>query len=189
MLKKGIVIKTNGCIFYKSKIKINCGEGNVVDFKSSKIIKSHITIGGSNNKIFFGANCNIHELNMVIEGNNNEIFIGDNVIMGGSIDIICCYNSKVTIGSNSLFSKEVVIRTWDSHKVYKDNKWINAPKKITISDNVWFCQRSTILNGGMVSGNSIVAFGAVVTKAFSEKNVILGGVPAKVLKSGIRWEK
>ena len=31
--------------------------------------------------------------------------------------------------------------------------------------------------------------GAIVTKKFDEENVILGGIPAKIIKKNIKWDK
>lgn len=57
-------------------------------------------------------------------------------------------------------------------------------KKVCIGSNIWFGANSIILPGVELTGtNVIVAAGAVVSKSFSESNVVLAGVPAKVIKS------
>lgn len=55
-------------------------------------------------------------------------------------------------------------------------------KSVTIKRNVWIGANATILPGVTIGENSIVAAGAVVTKDVAS-NTIVGGVPAKELKS------
>lgn len=52
---------------------------------------------------------------------------------------------------------------------------------IKIDDNVWIGAKSTILCGLTINAGSIVGANSVVTKNIS-KNVIVGGVPAKIIK-------
>jgi acetyltransferase-like isoleucine patch superfamily enzyme len=57
---------------------------------------------------------------------------------------------------------------------------ITAP--ITIEDNVWIGCNCIILAGVNIGKNSVVAAGSVVTKNVPE-NTVVGGVPAKILKT------
>jgi acetyltransferase-like isoleucine patch superfamily enzyme len=52
---------------------------------------------------------------------------------------------------------------------------------IIIGDNCWIGSKVTILDGAVVGSGCVIAAGAVVTGKFSD-NVIIGGVPAKVIK-------
>jgi acetyltransferase-like isoleucine patch superfamily enzyme len=53
---------------------------------------------------------------------------------------------------------------------------------VVIEDNVWLGANVTILGGVTLRSGTIVAAGAVVTKTFDEPDVILAGVPARILK-------
>lgn len=54
---------------------------------------------------------------------------------------------------------------------------------IKIGNNVWIGANSLILGGVNITGNNVViAAGSVVTKSFSESNVVLAGCPAKIIK-------
>ena len=53
---------------------------------------------------------------------------------------------------------------------------------ILIEDNVWIGVNSTILPGVTIGSGSIIAAGAVVTKDVP-KNTIVGGIPAKIIRS------
>lgn len=54
---------------------------------------------------------------------------------------------------------------------------------VVIGTNVWIGARVTILAGVSIADGSIIAAGAVVTKSITEPNMIIGGVPAKPIKS------
>ncbi len=57
-------------------------------------------------------------------------------------------------------------------------------KGIKIGNNCWIGAKVTILDGTVIGNGCIVAAGAVVTGVFPD-NTIIGGVPAKILKSRI----
>lgn len=57
-------------------------------------------------------------------------------------------------------------------------------KGINIGRNCWIGSKVTILDGVSIGEGCIIAAGAVVTQSFPENSVI-GGVPAKLLKSRI----
>ena len=55
-------------------------------------------------------------------------------------------------------------------------------KPVTIGDDVWIGGNCTILPGVTIGNNVVVAAGAVVTKDVPD-NVVVGGVPAKVIRT------
>jgi acetyltransferase-like isoleucine patch superfamily enzyme len=55
-------------------------------------------------------------------------------------------------------------------------------KGIKIGKNCWIGSKVTVLDGVTIGTGSIIAAGSVVTKSFPE-NSIIGGVPAKLLKT------
>lgn len=50
---------------------------------------------------------------------------------------------------------------------------------ITIGDNCFIGQRSTIMYGVTLANNIIVAAGSVVCSSFNEERIVIGGNPAK----------
>jgi acetyltransferase-like isoleucine patch superfamily enzyme len=54
---------------------------------------------------------------------------------------------------------------------------------VTIGSNVWIGAKVTILPGVTIPDGTVVAAGAVVTRSISQPDMIVGGVPAQVIKS------
>ena len=55
------------------------------------------------------------------------------------------------------------------------------PAPIVLGKNVWIGAHATILPGVTIGDNAVVAAGAVVAKDVPQ-NVIVAGVPAKIIK-------
>jgi maltose O-acetyltransferase len=111
-------------------------------------------------KIAIGKNCQIcNRFTAVSEGPGIEI--GDNVLIGTSVTVMDS----------------------DFHDIEASRRLTGTPKtgKVVIADNVWIGDRVTVLKGTTIGKNSVVAAGAVVSGDFPA-NVVIGGVPAKVIR-------
>jgi len=106
-----------------------------------------------------------------------ELYIGDNVFINQGVRLVSgtsiIIENNVHIGDESLFLGE------DFHSVDKNNN----PKKglILIKEGAWIASRVIILKNCVIGKNSVVAAGSVVTKDIPD-NVMVAGVPAKILK-------
>ena len=40
-----------------------------------------------------------------------------------------------------------------------------------------------------IADNSIVGWGSIVTRRFDEPNVVIAGIPARIVKRGIDWDR
>nr|HQE12748.1 hypothetical protein [Flavipsychrobacter sp.] len=58
-----------------------------------------------------------------------------------------------------------------------------------IGNHIWIASHVSILKGVHIADNTVVATRAVVTKSFIEKNILIGGMPAKKLKENINWDR
>lgn len=126
--------------------------------------------------------------NIHIEGDNSEIVIGENTTFYGKISIAALENTKINIEKDCLFSSDIIIRTGDSHKIYDEHrKRINENKDINIKEHVWCGSNVIILKGSLISKNSIIGAGSVVTKKFQQENICIAGNPAKMIKENVNW--
>lgn len=90
------------------------------------------------------------------------------------------FNGQIYLGKGTYIAPNVGIITanhtvgnLDSHEEGSD---------VIIGEKCWVGMNSVILPGVELGDNTIVAAGAVVTKSFPQGNIILAGVPAKVIK-------
>jgi acetyltransferase-like isoleucine patch superfamily enzyme len=106
------------------------------------------------------------------------------------IHIAVTENSKVIIGEDCMFANDIDIRTGDSHSVIdtQTGERLNYAGDVVISRHVWIAPHTVILKGVNIGENSIIATGAVVTKS-CEAGVIMGGNPAKAIKTGVSWKR
>lgn len=87
----------------------------------------------------------------------------------------------LTIGDGTQIGHNVVIATLN-HDFHPDRREGIIPSPVVLERNVWIGSNATILPGVTVGENSVVAAGAVVSKDVPA-NVIVGGVPAKVIRA------
>ncbi|MCI9170504.1 MAG: sugar O-acetyltransferase [Lawsonibacter sp.] len=110
---------------------------------------------------------------------------GKNITVGKNVFInaCCCFQDQgsITIGDGCLIGHRVVLATIN-HGFPPEHRKDNYPAAITIGQNVWIGSNATVLPGVTVGDGAIIAAGAVVTKDVPA-NVIVGGVPAKVIKA------
>lgn len=176
-------------ILKRTKIYIR-GKGNkIVIGELSRLINSKIEIKGNNNIIIIGKESLINEGDFFIEDDLGKIEIGDSTDICGRTHLACIEGCTIKIGNDCLFSSDVIVRTGDSHSIidYKTQKRINPSKNVIIENHVWVGNRVTILKGAKVADRTVVGTGALVTKAFEQKNIIIAGNPAKIVKSNTDW--
>jgi acetyltransferase-like isoleucine patch superfamily enzyme len=125
-----------------------------------------------------------------MEDDNGLIRIGENSTIE-SAEFACTEpNSSIKIGSNCMFSKEIVIRTGDSHSIInlENNKRLNYAKNVKIEDNVWLGARVLVLKGSKIESNVVVGTGSIVTnREVLKGNSVYTGNPVKQIKSGVYW--
>lgn len=109
---------------------------------------------------------------------------GKNISLGKKvfINMNCCFQDQggIEIGDNVLIGHHVVLATLQ-HDLAPSRRQNLTPKKIVIGNNVWIGSNVTILPGVKIGDGAIVGAGSVVTHDV-EKNAVVAGNPAKVLK-------
>lgn len=187
-LKKPFLKESSGLLFIGPNVCIQNGQyikvGRNVKFEANSEIQ-----GLSTNYIHLADNVTIGRQTMIRPSSYYGVgkigcglYIGNNSSIGPFGYIGCA--GKVNIGSDVMIGPRVSFFA-ENHNFSKMDIDIKQQGVtnigIIIDDNCWVGSGAIILDGVHLEHGSIVAAGAVVTKSFPE-NVVIGGVPAKILK-------
>jgi len=114
-----------------------------------------------------------------------ELIIGDDVSV--NYQNIMSVVTSVHIGARTMLAGGVSIYDNPSHPMSPRRRFFHEPFEldecapVVIGRNCWIGSKAFVLKGVTIGDNSIVAAGSVVTKSVPA-NVLVGGVPAKVLR-------
>lgn len=151
----------------------------------------------NNGKLSISTGCEFTPINSisiiapVSIGKNSHFFadgglikIDKNTAFNMNVHINASVGGEINIGKECLIGPNVIMRTaghnFDNLKVLI-RKQGHTVSNIIIDDNVWVGANSVILGGVHIGHGAIIGAGAVVTKDVP-CNVIVGGVPAKIIK-------
>jgi acetyltransferase-like isoleucine patch superfamily enzyme len=171
-LGKGVTIHNksnfkfgNGCTIEKYTT-LDCYAKSPVHFGDSVKIGSFSTVSTTSHLSKYGIG--------LIIGNHSAI--GEYAYFGCS--------GGVTIGNDVIMGQYISFHS-ENHNFLDKTKIIReqgvTSKGVILGNNIWVGSKVTFLDGSRVGDNCVVAAGAVVKDEFPS-NVIIGGVPAKVLK-------
>lgn len=99
---------------------------------------------------------------------------------------ISCMN-EISIGKNFFCAFGVRLQDTANHKIIIDGKVDEGKNTITIGDNVWFAAFAEMLKGTVADG-SVVGYSSLVNKNFTQPNLLIAGVPARVIRENVTWE-
>lgn len=179
-------------LFRKGKIILKGSQNKLIIQKKCLLKKVRIEILGNNNIVEINESVMFYEGSWIcIEGNDCSIQIGARTTIGEAS--IFCGESKtyIKIGQDCMFSRGIVMNTSDFHSIIEQEtgKRINPAKSITISNHVWVGNGVSIMKGARIGSNSVIASKALVGGKTYRNNLILGGLPAKVIKENINWTR
>lgn len=148
-----------------------------------------ISILGSNNTIVIGPGSMLQKVSFCMEKDNNEIRLGRLFDCHGSTELAALEGTRIIIGDDTLFSANIKFRTGDSHSILDlvTGERTNQSKDIILGDHVWIGNSVCVLKGANIGAHSIVGIGSVVPGKNYPNNSIIGGNPAKVIKSDVDW--
>ena len=109
-------------------------------------------------------------------GKNTQI--GKNVFI--NFDCVFLDLGGITIEDGVLIAPKVSLLS-EGHPISPEQRHSLVPKHIHIKKNAWIGANATILHGVTIGQNAVVAAGSVVTKNVPD-NVVVGGIPAQILK-------
>lgn len=125
-----------------------------------------------------------------------NLSVGHNVALGSNMCILTT-RAQVIMGNYIMFGPNVTIITGNHridvigknmYEITDTEKRLEDDQDVIIEDDVWIGSNVTILKGVTIGKGSVVAAGSVVNKSCPQYSII-GGVPAKVIKSRFTEEE
>jgi len=182
---------------------------NKINYSENENDKVKVLFFGKNNKLIVHPDARISGTTIRFDcddgictiGNNSfngfirvgqgcNVVIGDNVTCTNGCYISTAENTSITIGYDCMFASGNEIRTDDGHPIFDivSGKRINPSRSIIIGEHVWLAAKSIILSGSSIGNGSVIGLGSIV-KSVIPNNCIAAGIPAKVIKKNIAWER
>jgi len=134
------------------------GQRLTINGHFSAVYGVHIQVGDD---VFINGNCTFQD--------SNQIILGDRVIIAPDVKLYC--------GSHALDTTQRFGERPDGSRYL-----ITTTKPITIGNDVWIGGNVTIIGGVHIGNNVVVGAGAVVAKDVPD-NVVVGGVPARIIET------
>ncbi len=188
------------------------GDNNTIRHEGARLWDVVFEVYGDNNLIEIGEGCVVKNVRFYIRGRNHRLRIergvrfhhGAQIWMQDSDGVLTIGEnstfekvhfavtepgSRLTIGKECMFAFDIDVRTGDSHSILdaETGRRINYAQDVSIGDRVWVAAHCLIMKGVQIQDDSIVAGGAVVTRRFDRKGIVIGGNPAKQIKENVTW--
>ncbi|MCD8740537.1 hypothetical protein LT679_07980 [Mucilaginibacter roseus] len=187
---KGNKVDYSSVLFKTVKVRFSGNNNTVTLGKNAKLLNVTIHVKGSGHNLFIGENCIIQNSKFWFEDDNSRIAVGEGTDMRGAAIAVTEPSGNITIGDGCLFAAGLDIRNGDSHSILDKTtgKRINYASDISIADRVWIGRDVSILKGARISSESVIGTRSLVPGKQYPANVLIAGVPAKVVKENITWD-
>jgi acetyltransferase-like isoleucine patch superfamily enzyme len=201
-------------LIYKNRRRIKPGNRVEIPRSAQRLMKKvTIKLGGHNNRLVLGEGAEISHCEIRLDGEDNLIEIGprtrfssgkiylrhtrgQRIRIGADTTVEGAYllideAASIDIGEDCMLSTDILIRTGDKHSIIdvESGARINPSRDVRIADRVWIGRDVQILKGTVLHPETVVGACSLVSKAFDEGHCVVAGVPAKIVKRGIRWDR
>jgi acetyltransferase-like isoleucine patch superfamily enzyme len=175
----------------KVRIKF-IGSGNTLVVASpTRLAMLVVDFDCDNGRVDIGASKGVPPFRVAIKvGQDSTVQIGRNVSSTARVRMSATEGTTIKVGDDVMFSTDNQVRADDAHPIFdvESGRRVNVSTSITIGDHVWLARTAAVLAGGRVGDGSVIGYGAVVTRHIPN-NCIAVGIPAKVIKRNIAWER
>lgn len=187
------------------------GQNNEI-IGSPKLIDSEIQFSGSNNIAYFEEGVALEHSSIVLKGDNSVIavrkssaplrlcavlysdsavYIGKNAWTTNRLELNAGEAKHIVIGDDALLGSQCTVRTTDSHMLFsaETGRRINRGKSVFIGDHVWLAARVVLLKGAKLYSGCVIGSDSVVAGKEIPSNTVWAGNPARMIKSGVFFDK
>ncbi|MCH9695880.1 MAG: hypothetical protein K0U72_15305 [Gammaproteobacteria bacterium] len=104
---------------------------------------------------------------------------------GITADCVVMVEKSLSIGNDVIIAWGCTLSDSDWHEI----EGVERCLPVTIARDVWIAHDVSVVKGARIPAGCIVAPRSVVGRSEYPEKALLGGVPAKVLKEGVRWRR
>ena len=166
----------------KRRFMIELGEGGSEGLPNGK---GSIYIAKGGKLIFTGNAC--FAQGCAIRIDKGTVIIGTN--FNANKNCTVWSSNGIEIGSDVLFGYNIYLRDDDGHEIVTQETSATRDKRIVLGDHIWCSSNVSILKGVRVPNNCVIGYNSCLMRSVEEENALVGGYPARVLKSNITWKK
>jgi len=174
----------------KGRLTIFFGAKNCrIEIEEGVILKDvNITMQADGGTVIIRKNTELR--GRVRTGLNSTIIVGSRLTPTGSMNISASEGTTVKIGNDCMFAVDIDIRSDDAHPIFSRStgQRLNKSRSVTIGDHVWLGPHVAVLSGSNIGNGSVIGYRSVVKGVIPEHSIAVG-IPAKVTKSDIVWDK
>ena len=171
----------------------------------------YVSVKGRGNVVRIGRPAASGSAHVAVE-NGASVRIGDGCILGGAsihalaagasieigaetgfngiVHVTAHEPATIRVGRGCLFGPDTSLTASDVHKIYdlKKSVRLNPAGDIVLGDRVWLAARAVVFRQSTIGHDSVVGWASVVKGRFPD-HCLIAGVPARVIRKGIRWER
>lgn len=192
-IKKGLYyghISASGKLLVEGKVKFLLKRNSKLQIDESLYL-GETSFGGNGRSSIIrldeNATFSVHGRASLYYGADVIIFKNGRFEIGNSfINSDCrirCHES-ISIGNDCAISHEFSVMDSNAHALNGDRN----TQPVKIGNHVWIGTRVTVLSGVTVEDGAVIAAGSLVTHDIPERTLV-AGVPAKVIKENVDWER
>lgn len=143
------------------------------------------TILQINGNVYFEGNASFGHGCRIYIGKNGVLKVGNNFSNTSNLSICC--EQDISIGNNVLVSWRTSIMDTDFHETVNllTGKVSMSKGSISIEDNVWIGMGVTILKNSLIPKGCVLGAESLINKTFDNRNCLIAGNPAKIVKNDI----
>ncbi len=183
-----VQLSVNGCNNVVRIGRLKSGRGRVI-----------VMVHGSDNEIIIGDGCAVSNELLIVAGitpanfgpvKDVHIHIGQRTSFENTRIQTFNSHARIAVGERCMFSYGINLYQTDGHPVLsvETREVLNRVGNMCIGNHVWVGANATITKNVTIGDESIVGWGAVVSRSFPESHCVLAGNPARIVKQGVTWD-
>lgn len=145
---------------------------------------SGITYENRGGTIIFCGHANIGNNSFISIGSGGVLQFGENFLCNASLKCVCWH--KIEIGKNTRVGWEVLIMDTSFHRLKcEDGFFGKGSAPIVLGAHNWISTKSVVFPGAKTADWTVVAACSLLNREFQQERILLGGIPAKLIKQGV----